>query len=160
MGGKSKGKTVSESRTTMTEVVLPNDANTLGNILGGKVMHLIDIAGAIAAFRHCRSQVVTVSVDTLQFHHPVRVGELVLLEASVNRAFTTSMEVEVEVFSEDPLTGKRMKTSTAFLTFVAVDAAGQPRAVPTVIAETPVEKRRYKEALGRRRRRLAYRIKE
>ncbi len=108
-----KGKPVSESRTTMTEVVLPNDANTHGNILGGKVMHLMDLAGAIATFRHCRMPVVTISVDSLRFLHPIKVGQLVLLEANLTRAFTTSMEVEVQVFSEDPLSGNRIKTSTA-----------------------------------------------
>lgn len=149
-----KGKTVSQSRTTMTEVVLPNDANTRGNILGGKVMHLMDIAGAIAAFRHCRAQVVTVSVDSLHFLHPIQVGQLILLEAFVTRAFNTSMEVEVEVFSENPLSGEHKKTSTAFLTFVAVDAAGRPVKAPPLILQTAEEERRYKEALRRRQRRL------
>lgn len=138
----------------MVEVVLPNDANTLGNILGGRVMHLVDIAGAIAAFRHCRSQVVTVSVDSLRFLCPIRVGQLVVLEASVTRAFETSMEVEVEVFSEEPLTGKRKKTSRAFLTFVAVNGAGKPIKVPPLLPQTEQEKRSYEEALRRRQRRL------
>src|SRR5512138_3072804 len=102
------GKTVAESRTTMTEIVLPNDTSAYGMILGGKVMHLIDMAGAVAAFRHCRTPVVTVSVDSLRFLNPIRVGHLILLEAVVNRAFTTSMEVEVQVQSEEPLTGKRI----------------------------------------------------
>jgi acyl-CoA hydrolase len=149
-----KGKPVSQSRTTMTEVVLPNDANTHGNILGGKVMHLMDMAGAIATFRHSRMPVVTVSVDSVRFLHPIKVGQLVLLEASVTRAFTTSMEVEVQVFSEDPLSGKRMKTSTAFLTFVALDKDGRPAKIPPLIAETQEEKSRYRAALRRRRRRL------
>ena len=149
-----KGKPVSQSRTTMTEVVLPNDANTHGNILGGKVMHLMDMAGAIATFRHSRMPVVTVSVDSVRFLHPIKVGQLVLLEASVTRAFTTSMEVEVQVFSEDPLSGKRMKTSTAFLTFVALDKDGRPAKIPPLIAETQEEESRYRAALRRRRRRL------
>ncbi|MCZ6622902.1 MAG: acyl-CoA thioesterase [Deltaproteobacteria bacterium] len=149
-----KGKPVSESRTTMTEVVLPNDANTHGNILGGKVMHLIDLAGAIAAFRHCRMPVVTVSVDSLRFLHPIRVGQLVLLEANMTRAFTTSMEVEAQVFSEDPLSGNRIKTSTAFLTFVALDKDGRPTPISPLIPETEEEKGRYRAALRRRRRRL------
>ena len=117
-------------------------------------MHLIDVAGAIVASRHCRAQVVTVSVDSLRFLHPVRVGKLVVLDAFVTRAFHTSVEVEVEVFSEDPLTGERTKTSTAFLTFVAVDASGKPIRVPPVLAETEKEKGRYKDALRRRKRRL------
>lgn len=153
-GRKLKTKTVGESHTMMVEVVLPNDANTRGDILGGKVMHLIDMAGAIAAFRHCRAQVATASVDSLHFHHPIRVGQLVVLEASVTRAFTTSMEVEVQVFSEDPLTGERMRTSTAFLTFVALGEDGRPTPVPAVVAQTREEKRRYREALRRRKRRL------
>ena len=149
-----KGKPVSQSRTTMTEVVLPNDANTHGNILGGKVMHLMDMAGAIATFRHSRMPVVTVSVDSVRFLHPIKVGQLVLLEASVTRAFTTSMEVEVQVFSENPLSGKRMKTSTAFLTFVALDKDGRPTKIPPLIPETKEENSRYRAALRRRQRRL------
>jgi acyl-CoA hydrolase len=150
-----KGKTVSQSRTTMTEVVLPNDTSAYGIILGGKVMHLIDIAGAIAAFRHCRNPVVTVSVDSVRFLNPIRVGQLVLLEACVTRAFTTSIEVEVQVYSEDPLTGEQIRTSDAFLTFVAIDKAGVPTPIPPVIAETEAEQRRYDSALERRNRRLA-----
>ncbi len=138
----------------MTEVVLPNDANTHGNILGGKVMHLMDLAGAIATFRHCRMPVVTISVDSLRFLHPIKVGQLVLLEANMTRAFTTSMEVEVQVFSEDPLSGNRIKTSTAFLSFVALDKDGRPTPISPLIPETEEEKGRYRAALRRRRRRL------
>ncbi|MEE8583386.1 MAG: acyl-CoA thioesterase [Acidobacteriota bacterium] len=149
-----EAKTVAQSRTTMTEVVLPNDTNTLGNVLGGKVMHLMDIAAAIAAYRHCRQPVVTVSVDSLQFLHPVKMGHILMLEASVTRAFTTSMEVEVEVFSEDPLSGAKKMTSTAFLTFVAIDKQGSPSRVPAIEAETEEEKRRYEDAQQRREQRL------
>ena len=149
-----KGKTISESRTTMTEVVLPNDANNYGNILGGKVMHLMDIAAAIAAFRHCRTLVATVSVDSLHFLHPIQVGQLVLLEAVVTRSFSTSVEVQVEVFSENPLSGERTKTSSAFLTFVALDAEGRPSRTAPVVPKSVQEKDRYQKALGRRRRRL------
>lgn len=138
----------------MTEVVLPNDANVHGHILGGKVMHLIDLAGAIAGFRHARLPVVTASVDSVSFLHPIRVGHLVLLEAFVTRTFKTSMEVQVRVFSEEPLTGDRLKTSTAFLTFVALDEEGKPTPVPPLIPRTNEEKRRYAAALRRRRRRL------
>src|SRR3989442_3834076 len=102
-----KPRTPAESQTEMLEVVLPNDANPLGNILGGKVMHLIDMAGAIAAHRHARSIVVTVAVDNLDFLHPIRVGQLIVLRAHVTRAFSTSMEVEVKVFLEDYLTGQQ-----------------------------------------------------
>lgn len=147
-------KTVAQSRTNMTEVVLPNDTNTLGNVLGGKVMHLMDIAAAIAAYRHCRRPVVTVSVDSLQFLNPVKMGHIMLLEASVTRAFNTSMEVLVDACSEDPLTGERKRTSTAFLTFVAIDKEGRPIKVPPILPETDLEKRRYEEAQQRREQRL------
>ena len=118
------GRSVSASRTEMIEVVLPQDANPLGSILGGRVMHLIDIAGAIAALRHSHRQAVTASVDHLDFLNPIRVGELIVLESQVNRAFTTSVEVGVEVFSENYVTGERKHTTTAFLTFVAIDESG------------------------------------
>ena len=151
---KQAGKTVAESATEMAEVVLPNDANPRGDILGGKVMHLIDIAGAIAAHRHARSQVVTVSVDNLDFLYPIRVGQLIILRSHVTRAFRTSMEVEVKVYLEDYLTGERRQTSSAFVTYVALDAEGNPKEAPPVIARTSEEKRRYREALVRRRHRL------
>ncbi len=139
----------------MTELVLPNDANTYGNILGGRVMHLMDLAGAIAAYRHCRQPVVTASVDSVVFLQPIKVGQLVLLEAAVTRAFGTSMEVRVEVCSEETLSGRRIKTSTAFLTFVALSAEGKPTGVPELVPETPEEERRFREALKRREERLA-----
>jgi acyl-CoA hydrolase len=139
--------------------MLPQDANVLGNILGGRVMHLIDIAGAIAAHRHCHRQVVTASVDHLDFLNPVHVGELIVLEAQVNRAFHTSVEVGVEVFSEDFISGERKHTTTAFLTFVAIDEIGNPHPVPPVIPKTQQERRRYREAGQRRKARLAARAK-
>src|ERR1019366_7535342 len=148
---KPRGKTVDESAAKMVEVVLPNDANPLGNLLGGKVMHLIDIAGAIAAQRHSRSQVVTVAVDNLDFLYPLRVGEHVALHAHITRAFRSSMEVEVRVYREDYLTGERQQTSSAFVTYVALDAGGKPTEVPPLITRTTEEKRRYREALDRRR---------
>lgn len=147
-------KTVSQSRTTMTEVVLPNDTNRHGNILGGKVMHLIDIAAAIAAYRHSRLPVVTVSVDSVRFLHSVKMGHIICLEACVTRAFKTSMEVEVRVASEDPLSGARRTTSTAFLTFVAIDEEGKPTPVPAIIPENDEERRRYEDAQERRKQRL------
>ncbi|MGD1157391.1 MAG: acyl-CoA thioesterase [Terriglobia bacterium] len=150
-----KGKTVAESVVEMVEVVLPNDANPLGNMLGGKVMHLIDIAGAVAAHRHARAQVVTAAVDNLDFLYPIRVGELVVLRAHITRAFRTSMEAEVRVYLEDYLTGERRQTSSAFVTYVALDAAGKPKEVPPLIPRAREERRRYREALERRRRRLA-----
>src|SRR5918999_1194349 len=112
-------KRASDSATEMVQVVLPNDANPLGYILGGTVMHLIDIAGAIACHRHTRSLLVTAAVDDLQFLHPIKVGDLIILKAHVTCAFTTSLEAQVDVFSEETLTGKRKLTSRAYLTFVA-----------------------------------------
>jgi acyl-CoA hydrolase len=138
----------------MTELVLPNDANTRGTILGGKVMHWMDMAGAIAAYRHCRKSVVTVSVDSLRFLHPVKIGELMLLEAVVTRAFRTSMEVLVEVRSEDLLTGESRRTCSGFLSFVAVDEQGKPTSVPPLIPESSKEKRRFEAAKARREHRL------
>lgn len=151
----TRARTVGHSRTEMLEVVLPNDANPLGNVLGGRVMHLIDMAGAIAAHRHSQSHVVTASVDRLDFLYPVRVGEIILLRSQVTRAFRTSMEVEVKVYREDYITGERRQTSSAFVTYVAVDAEGRSAPVPHLIVRTAAEKRRYREALERRRRRLA-----
>jgi acyl-CoA hydrolase len=148
------GRPVSASRTEMTELVLPQDANLLGNILGGRVMHLIDIAGAISAHRHCHRQVVTASVDHLDFLNPVRVGDLIVLEAQVNRAFHTSVEVGVEVFSEDSISGVRKHTTKAFLTFVALDDAGKPAPVPPLIRKTRDQIRRFREAGERRKSRL------
>jgi len=138
----------------MTEIVLPNHANAHGNILGGRVMHLIDLAAAMAAARHCRQQVVTASVDSLVFLHPIKVGALVLLEANVCRAFRSSMEVEVDVFSEDLQSGKRLQTSTAFLTFVALDEDGNPRKAPRIRPRTKADRRRFEGALERREQRL------
>jgi acyl-CoA hydrolase len=147
-------KPPSESFSEMVQFVLPNDANPLGFILGGTVMHLIDIAGAIVANRHTRSQVVTASVDDLQFLHPIRVGDMILLRAWVNQVFRTSMEVEVEVCSEEALTGRRQLTSRAYLTFVAVDNAGQPVEVPPLELTTDDERQRATAATLRRNERL------
>ncbi len=146
---------MAESVTETVEVVFPNDANTLGNLLGGKVMHLIDVAGAISALRHSRSQLVTAAVDNLDFLYPIRVGDLVVLRAQMTRAFRTSMEVEVRVYREDCLTGERQQTSSAFVTYVALDSTGKPHEVPPLIPRTKEEKQSYREALARRRRRLA-----
>ncbi len=150
---------VSVSRTLMTEIVLPQDANLLGNILGGRVMHLMDIAGAIAAHRHSHRQVVTASVDHLDFINPARVGDLIVLEAQVNRAFHTSMEVGVKVFSEDTVAGSRRTTTEALLTYVALDEQGKPVPVPPLAVKTSAEKRRYREADERREARLAMRAR-
>jgi len=147
-------KSPAESATEMVQVVLPNDANPLGFILGGTVMHLIDIAGAIACHRHTRSLLVTAAVDGLQFLHPIKVGDLIILKARVTAAWSTSLEVQVEVFSEETLTGLRRMTSRAYLTFVAIDRDGQRLPIPGLILETQEEKRRAAEAEVRRTQRL------
>ena len=151
-------KKPSESQTETVQVVLPNDANPLGYILGGTVMHLIDIAGAIACHRHTRSLLVTAAVDGLQFLHPIKVGDLIILKAVVTAAWSTSLEVQVEVFSEETLTGVRRMTSRAHLTFVAIDRDGRRLPVPGLILETEEEKRRAAEADGRRAERLKARL--
>ena len=134
----------------MMELVQPNDANNLGNMLGGKVMHLIDIAAAMSGLRHCRKPVVTASVDSLDFRYPIKVGNMIILRASVNYAHNTSMEIGVRVESENPLSGERFHTSSAYLTFVALDENGKPTKIPDLIPETDVEKRRYEAAIIRR----------
>jgi acyl-CoA hydrolase len=150
-------KTPSESQTEMVQVVLPNDANPLGFILGGTVMHLIDIAGAIACHRHTRSLLVTAAVDGLQFLHPIKVGDLIILRARVTAVWSTSLEVEVEVFSEETLTGLRRMTSLAYLTFVAVDRESHRVSIPGLRLESADDERRAKEAEVRRAQRLAAR---
>jgi acyl-CoA hydrolase len=147
-------KRAADSATEMVQVVLPNDANPLGFILGGTVMHLIDIAGAIACHRHTRTLLVTAAVDDLQFLHSIKVGDLILLKARVTCTFTTSLEVQVDVFSEEILTGKRQMTSTAFLTFVAIDRSGDKIRVPPLLVETEEERRLCEEARRRRELRL------
>src|SRR5436305_10841770 len=141
---------VSDSQSEMNEIVLPNDANPLGALLGGRLMHWIALAGALAAHRHSRNYVVTASIDHLDFWTPVHIGDLVVLRSSVNRVFTTSMEVGVTVWVENYLADETSQVSSAYLTFVAVDAAGRHLKVPPVIPETDDQKRRYEDA-GRRR---------
>lgn len=148
-----------DSLVEMTEMVLPNDANRLGNLLGGRLMHMMDIAAAIAASRHTNRVCVTASVDELHFHHPIRIGEVVILQASVNRAFRTSLEVGVRVTKEDLLTGERTHTNSAYLTFVAIDEEGRPVPVPLIVPQTKEEKRRYRDAARRRQQRLLHRGK-
>jgi acyl-CoA hydrolase len=143
-------RAVSESQSQMAEVVLPNDANPLGNLLGGRLMHLIDIAGALAAHRHSHSHVVTASIDHIDFRRPVHIGDLLILKSSVNRAFNTSMEIGVKCWVENYIAGTTQHVASAYLTFVAVDAHGKHKSVPEVAPETAEEKRRYEDA-GRRR---------
>src|SRR5687767_8773651 len=138
----------------MVQVVLPNDANPLGFILGGTVMHLIDIAAAIACHRHTRSLLVTAAVDGLQFLHPIKVGDLIILRSRVTAAWSTSLEAEVEVFSEEIVSGRRRMTSRAYLTFVTIDTEGRRLPVPPLILETEEERRKAVEAEARRAERL------
>jgi acyl-CoA hydrolase len=147
-------KRAAESQTEMVQVVLPNDANPLGFMLGGTVMHLIDIAGAIACHRHTRSLLVTAAVDGLQFLHSIKVGDMIILNARVTCVFTTSLEVQVDVHSEETLTGRRQLTSRAYLTFVAIDRDGRRLRVPPLIIDTPEERKVCEEAQGRRAERL------
>jgi acyl-CoA hydrolase len=146
---------VRESASEMVEIVLPNDANPLNALLGGRLMHWIDLAGALAAHRHSRNYVVTASIDHLDFLTPVRVGDLVVLRSTVNRAFHTSMEIGVKVFVENYISGEQKVVSTAYLTFVAVDRQGRHLPVPAVVPETDEEKRRYEDAGRRREHRMA-----
>lgn len=150
---------VSESKVFSTELVLPNDTNQLGNLLGGRLMHWIDIAAAIAAAKHSGRVCVTASVDELNFHDPIRLGEVVILQASVNRAFTTSMEVGVLVTAQNTRGGPERRANNAYLTFVAIDENGKPVPVAPVLPETDDERRRFEEALERRQLRLAHRKK-
>ncbi|HEY8350353.1 MAG TPA: acyl-CoA thioesterase [Clostridia bacterium] len=147
-------KTPCESMVEMTELVLPNDTNLLGNLLGGRLMHLIDVAGAMAAQRHCNRAVVTACIDSVDFRHPVKQGRAVILRAKVTWVGRTSMEVRVDVFSEDFLTGNREFNSNAYLTFVAVDSEGKPVEVCGLCPETEDEKKEYEAAIKRREERL------
>src|SRR5215831_59395 len=156
-----KGKPVSASRSEMAEDVLPATTNPLGNLLGGHVMHLVDVVAAMAASRHSNSYVVTASVDYIDFRNPVNIGEIVILMAQVNRVFYTSMEVGVKVYSENALTCERKHTTTAYVTFVAVaEATKMPKVVSPLIVKTEEEKRRWTEAGERRKYRLAMRFKK
>jgi acyl-CoA hydrolase len=153
-----RGKPVSASRSEMAEVVLPAQTNALGKLLGGHVMHLVDIAAAMAAERHSNCYVVTASVDYIDFRNAVDLGEIVILKSQVNRVFNTSMEVGVEVYSENVLTGERKHTTTAYVTFVAIDEhTRRPKPVPPLILKTADERRRYREAAARRKVRLEFR---
>ncbi len=153
-------KTVRASQVTTTQLVLPNDTNQLGNLLGGTLMHWIDIVAAIASQRHSGMVCVTASVDSLNFHHSVKLGEVVTLEASVNRAFRTSMEIGVRVTAHGNAKLPVRTANTAYLTFVAIDEQGTPQPVPAVQPETEDEQRRYTEALQRREIRLQRRRHE
>ena len=152
-----RARTVKETEVMTTQLVLPNDTNQLGNLLGGTLMHWIDIAAAIAAQRASGRVCVTASVDELNFHEPIRLGEVVTLSAAVNRVFSTSMEVGVRVTAQGLQGAPARRANNAYLTFVAIDADGHPVRVPQVIPETDDEKRRFADALYRRELRLQHR---
>lgn len=147
-------KTPAASITTMSELVLPNDTNLLGNLMGGKLMYWMDIAAAITAQKHCNTQAVTASVDNISFANPIKVGNLLTIEAKITRAFNTSMEIYMKVYGEDLLAQHKYLTNEAYFTFVALGANGRPRQVPEVIPETDEEIERYNGSLRRRQLRL------
>ena len=144
-----------DSASETSQVVLPNDSNPLGYILGGTVMHMIDITGAIACHRHTNALALTAGVDSLDFLHPIRVGDIIILKSRVTATFRTSLEVEVEVFSEAITSGERKLTSRAYLTFVSLDEHGSPKEVPPLLVETPEDEERNRHAHVRRADRLA-----
>jgi len=152
-----EGRKVSESVSELSEFALPIYANPLGNLLGGRIMHLVDLAAATAAMRHARCPVVTAAADSLTFIEPIRIGQLVTLKASVNRVFRSSMEIGVKVLVEDLYTGEVRHTNSCYLTFVALSEDGKPREIAPVVAETAEEIRRFHEAGERRAARLVQR---
>ena len=147
-------KKVSNSTIIMTELVLPQHTNQLGNLLGGQLMHWMDICAALASSKHAGRICVTASVDTINFHHPIKLGDAVTIKASVNRVFSTSMEVGVSVFAENFTKGNKRHTNSAYLTFVGLNSEGKPAKSNSIIPESDDEKRRYDDALLRRARRL------
>ena len=152
---KPAARTVASTQSEMTEIILPNDANTLGNLLGGRLMHFIDLTGAMAAYRHSRTHVVTAAMDHIDFIQPVHVGDLLILKSSVNRAFNSSLEVGVKVWVEHPQTGTLLHVASAYLVFVAIDEQGRKQRIPALLPETPNEVRRFNDALRRREHREA-----
>jgi acyl-CoA hydrolase len=149
-----KKKHPRESFVNMTELVLPNDTNTLNNLMGGRLMHWMDIVSAIAGQKHCNSTVVTASVDNISFKSPIRLGDVVTLRARVTRAFTSSIEIRIDVDAENIPEGKKLESNSAYFTFVAVDKEGRPVEVPELVPETPEEVELYMGALRRRQLRL------
>jgi acyl-CoA hydrolase len=148
-------RAVASTQSEMTEIILPNDTNTLGNLLGGRLMHFIDLTGAMAAYRHSRTHVVTAAMDHIDFIRPVHLGDLLTLKSCVNRAFTSSMEVGVKVWAENTRTGEISHVASAYLVFVAIDEHGVVVKVPQAVPGTPDELRRYEGALRRREHREA-----
>ena len=151
---QNKAKTAKESLIIMTELVLPNDTNVFGNLMGGRLMYWMDIAAALSAGKHCNAPVVTASVDNISFENPIKLGNVVHIEAKVSRAFNTSIEVHMKVWGEDHNQQYKYKSNEAYYTFVALDPHRRPRSVPELIDETEEEKRLYDGALRRRQLRL------
>jgi acyl-CoA hydrolase len=149
-----EGKKASESFIIMNEIVLPNDTNTFGNLMGGRLMYWMDIAAGISAGKHCNAPSMTASVDNLSFKNPIKLGNVVHIEAQVSRAFNTSMEIHIKVWGEDNLHQYRYESNEAYFTFVALDPTGKPRPVPQLIPETEGERKLYEGALRRRQLRL------
>jgi acyl-CoA hydrolase len=147
-------KTAKESSVTMTELVLPNDTNMFGNLMGGRLMYWMDIAAALAAMKHCSTPVVTASVDNISFENPIKLGNAVHIQARVSRAFNTSMEIHMSVWGEDALHQYKYKSNEAYFTFVSLDPNGKPRKIPSLIPETEEEKKLFDGALRRRQLRL------
>jgi len=147
-------KTAKESFTIMNELVLPNDTNTQNTLMGGRLLHLMDIAAAISAQKHCNSIVVTASVDNVSFRHPIKLGDVVYIESQVTRAFNTSMEVRLTVWAQNIPSGTKIKSNEAYYTFVAIDEHAHTVKVPELVPETDEEKQLYNEALKRREMRL------
>ncbi len=147
-------KTVKASHTIMSEIVLPNDTNGLGNLMGGRLLHWMDVCAAISAQRHSNQVCVTASVDSVEFNCPIFQGEVVILESRVNRAFRTSMEVQINVWAENPRAQTRRKCNRAFYTFVAIGQDGKPVPIPAITPETPEEQRCFENAAKRREFRL------
>lgn len=153
---ESNGKKPSESRTTISQLMEVTDANVFGNVHGGVIMRLVDTAGALAAVRHAGGLCVTVSVDEMSFLEPVHIGDVIIVKASVNDVGHTSLECGVRVEAENPVTGRRVHASSAYLVYVAIDREGRPRPVPPLVAETEIERRRQHEAKLRRAARLSH----
>jgi acyl-CoA hydrolase len=153
MNQELKGKKVSESLIENTELIAPNDSNHLGNVFGGKVLSMIDLAGAMASMRHCRKVVVTASMDRVDFKQPIKVGHFAITRARLNAAFNTSIEVEVEIFSEHPITGEQRQTCSALVTYVALDKKGNPTSIPPLICENRDQEERQRLAEKRKKER-------
>jgi acyl-CoA hydrolase len=150
MKNKSEGKKVTDSMVKSAELMQPNDANHLGNVFGGKVLSMIDLSGAISAMRHCRKIVVTASVDRVDFKHPIKVGHFAIIKARLNAAFKTSVEVQVEIYSEHPITGERLHTCSALVTYVALNEKGRPAPIPALVCTTPEEEEMHRLAEERK----------